>query len=94
MLISYLAKQTFVLPFTGIETLLRDSDYMITMLPESAQMNDFKLSNQPMWKKAWEERIEPVYSSYVDFMKDRKYLKMLIFFKSISTGPYIIVVFF
>ena len=69
MLISFLSAQKFKLPFTGIETLLMYSDYQITVPPESAQLNEFKNSEHPLWKRAYAERIEPFYESYVKFMK-------------------------
>ena len=76
MLISYLSAQVFFLPFTGIETLLLHSDYQIAVLPESSQLNAFKNSEDPLWKKAYTERIEPFYDSYVEFMKGSKFMSV------------------
>jgi hypothetical protein len=82
MLISYLSAQVFFLPFTGIETLLLHSDYQIAVLPESSQLNAFKYSEDPLWKRAYVERIEPSYDSYVDFMKGSKFLEMTMKFRN------------
>ena len=63
MLISYLSTRVIALPFHGVESLFDKSDYQIALWPGTALENTFKLSIEPVFQKAWTERIEP----YLDF---------------------------
>ena len=58
-LISYLAQRNIILPFDGVESLMLTSDYKILLNPGTAQVDSFKYAENPLWKKAWLERIEP-----------------------------------
>ena len=55
---SLLARNT-ILPFDGIESLVLLSDAKIVVAPDSAHVDKFKYSKDPIWQKAWSERIEP-----------------------------------
>ena len=58
--------QKTTLPFDGVETLLLNSNYKISVYPGTFQEDFFRHSNDPVIKKAWTERIEP----YMDFYKE------------------------
>ena len=57
--ISQLMTRVTVLPFTDIQTLLQNTDYLISVFPDSTQENRFKLSSDPFDQKAYAERIKP-----------------------------------
>ena len=63
-LISYLATTNIQFPFDRLETLLRETDFKIGILPGSAHMDNFALSTKPNYVKAWKERIEPFLDLY------------------------------
>ena len=63
-LISYLATTNIQFPFDRLETLLRETDFKIGILPGSAHMDNFALSTKPNYVKAWKERIEPFLNEY------------------------------
>ena len=74
MLVSFLAKQIVVLPFTGIESLMAKSDYQIAVWPGTYSQDVFAFSIDPVWQKAWTERIEPYLDDYRPYAGN-KYLK-------------------
>lgn len=63
-LISSLTSINIKFPFDKLETLLKDTDFKIAVLPGSAHMDNFALSNRPYYMKAWKERIEPYLDEY------------------------------
>ncbi len=64
MLISYLATRVIVLPFTGIKSLVDNTDFRIAVIPGSSFMDAFKFAKDPNWQKAWKDRIEPYLDEY------------------------------
>ena len=64
MLISYLATRITVLPFYSIETLIKNTDYKIAMLPGSSYEDSFRYTTNPVWKQAFKQRIEPYLDQY------------------------------
>ena len=66
-LVSYLAFETFNLPFTNIETLLVNTDYQIAIYPGSNMEDIFKYSPDPVYQEAWEKRIQPYLIDYVPY---------------------------
>ena len=67
-LISYLARRNIALPFDGVESLMLSTDYKILLEPHTAQMDSFQLSDIPLWKQAWTERIKPNLDFYDEFI--------------------------
>ena len=67
MLVSYLAARIIVLPFTGIETLMADSEYLIAVWPGTYSQAVFESSIDPVWQKAWTERMEPYMDDYIPY---------------------------
>ena len=64
MLISYLATRVLAIPFDGISSLLDDSDFQISLVPGSSYEDAFKTSIDPVWQKAWINRIQPYLEDY------------------------------
>ena len=64
MLVTYLATRFTVLPFDGIATLVKNSNFKIAVAPGTSQNDAFKLSTDPLWMEAWQERIEPFQEGY------------------------------
>ncbi|TRY79476.1 hypothetical protein TCAL_06563, partial [Tigriopus californicus] len=64
MLISFLATRVIVLPFNSLQGLVDESDFRISLSPGTSYMDAFKQSQDPIWQKAWKDRIEPYLSSY------------------------------
>ena len=67
MLISYLAKRTVILPFTGLQSLLDQSDYKIAVLMDSQTEDHFRYASDSYYKRAWEERILPNRETYKSY---------------------------
>ena len=63
-LISSLSTVNVAFPFDGLETLLKETNFKIGILPGSAHMDNFALSKRPNYVKAWKERIEPFLDEY------------------------------
>ncbi|XP_059085839.1 glutamate receptor ionotropic, kainate 5-like [Tigriopus californicus] len=64
MLISYLATRVIVLPFESLQGLVEGSDFRISLTPGSSYMDAFKQSQDPLWQKAWKDRIETNLATY------------------------------
>ena len=71
-LVSSLFVRKVVLPFDGIEELVLFSDSKIFVVPDSALMDRFKFSKDPIWQRAWSERIEPNMDFYDAYLKSEK----------------------
>ena len=52
------------MPFTTIEDMYYNTNFRISLLPNSAQEDDFAQSADPMFRKIYEERIEPHLQEY------------------------------
>ena len=63
-LISYLSTSKTILPFTSLETLIDSTNYKITVIPGTAQVESFKDHEVPIRQKAWDERIQPNLEQY------------------------------
>ena len=70
MLISYLSTRFISLPFTNIRDLVENSDFKIGLVKGSSFEDAFKLSTDPIWQKAYSERIEPFLDQYAPFYED------------------------
>ena len=66
-LISNLSKRTIQLPFTDLASLLSNSDYKIGLMVGSSQENSFRYSEDPLFQRAWTERIEPYLQKYKNY---------------------------
>ncbi len=64
MLVSYLATRVIVLPFTNVDTLVKDSSYRMSTNPGSLIVDKFRYATDPVWKEAWVDRMEPSIGSY------------------------------
>jgi hypothetical protein len=75
MLISYLTSIQTVLPFQNLKQLIEDTQNNIVLAAGSSSADEFRYSGDPLWKRAWTERIEPSLSSYPGFMSEQmKYI--------------------
>ena len=70
MLISYLSTRFISLPFTDIRGLVENSDFKIALIKGTHIEAAFKLSTDPIWQKAYSERIEPFLDQYAPFYED------------------------
>lgn len=70
MLISYLSTRFTVLPFNGIRELVENSDYKIGLIPGTSYEDTFKLSLDPIFQRAYSERISPYLEEYAPFYED------------------------
>ena len=66
-LISYLTISKIFLPFTNFESLVKTSDFQIAIVPGSSDEDMFKLSLNPIYQRAWKERIEPNMEEYEEY---------------------------
>lgn len=66
-LISYLTISKLFLPFTNFESLVQTSDFQIAIVPGSSDEDMFKLSLNPVYQRAWKERIEPNMEEYKEY---------------------------
>jgi hypothetical protein len=67
MLISYLSSRVVVMPFNSINEMVHRSGVKLYVLPGGAMEDSFKLSTDPDWQKAWNEKIEPTLEEYKHF---------------------------
>jgi hypothetical protein len=75
MLISYLTSIQTVLPFQNLKQLIEVTQNNIVLAPGTSSADEFRYSGDPLWKRAWTERIEPSISSYPSFMSEQmKYI--------------------
>ena len=74
MLITHLTIRKTSMPFRTIEDLYYNTNFRISLLPNSAQEDDFAQSADPMFQKIYSERIKPhlqEYSAYpIQSIKD------------------------
>ena len=68
-MVTSLFVRKIILPFDGIESLMLFSDTKIVLLPDSAQVDTFKYSKDPVWQRAYHERIEPHLDLYREVLK-------------------------
>ena len=47
------------MPFDSLSTLMDNTNFKLTTYPNTALENKFKFSTNPLWQKAWNERMEP-----------------------------------
>ena len=70
MLISYLSTRFIALPFKNIKDLVENSDFKIALIKGTSYDDAFKLSTDPIWQKAYSERIEPFLDKYSPFYEN------------------------
>jgi hypothetical protein len=78
MLISYLSTRVVVLPFHSIAEMVKINDYRLYVQPDSSYVDAFKLSTDPDWKKAWNEKIEPYMEKYKSIKGPKKAIEFAI----------------
>ena len=64
MVTSYLSARVTSLPFYDLNGLVETSDFKIALMPGSYYVDIFRLSNDSLWQKAYQTRIEPNLESY------------------------------
>ena len=64
MLIKSLQTRVISLPFTDIPSMMTKTDYKISLIPGGAAEASFRDSSDPLFRKAYQDRIEP----YIDLM--------------------------
>ena len=67
MLITHLTTRKIVMPFTTIEELYYNTNFRISLTPNSAQQDDFAQSKDQLFQKIYEERIKPHLQEYLDY---------------------------
>jgi hypothetical protein len=77
MLISYLSTRVIMLPFHSIAEMVNTNDYRLFVSPGTSVFDAFKLSTDPDWKKAWNEKIEPYLEEYTRLEKLKRQLNLL-----------------
>ena len=68
MLVSYLAVDVQVLPFTGMETFMSSSNYKMASAPGWYAYSVFENANDPSWKAVFTERMEPYVDDYAKYL--------------------------
>ena len=58
-MIVILATQTLTLPFDSLEGLVDNSNYHILVVTGTAYEDTFKTAKEPVWQKAWTDRVQP-----------------------------------
>jgi hypothetical protein len=94
MLISFLATRVITLPFTSIKELLDKSDFLIAVNPGTSYEDAFKLSTDPLWQDAWQNRIRDYLDDYnhlidglIQIPRDNPSIALYDNFYAISTFP-------
>ena len=64
MLINSLQNRIISLPFTDIPSMMTKTNYKISLIPGGAAEASFRDSSDPLFRKAYQDRIEP----YIDLM--------------------------
>ncbi len=64
MLISYLATRVVSLPFNDINEIVTKTNYRIIITPGSANEDFFRYNKDPIFQRAWKERIKPYLEEY------------------------------
>ena len=64
MLITSLQTRVVTLPFTDIPSMMTKTDYKISLVPGGTAEASFRDSADPLFRKAYKERIEP----YIELM--------------------------
>ena len=52
------------MPFTSVEELYLKTNFRLALMPSSSNEDIFKYSPNPLWRKVYEERIEPHLEEY------------------------------
>ena len=68
MLVSYLAVDVQVLPFTGMETFMSSSNYKMASAPGWYAYSVFEHATNPTWKAVFTERMEPYVDDYAKYL--------------------------
>ena len=55
------------MPFTSIEELYYNTNFRISLIPNSALVDDFAQSKDPLFQKIYEERFKPNLQEYLDY---------------------------
>ena len=69
MIISFLAVMTTVLPFKSMVKMVTQTDFKVIVQPGTSYVDTFRLSNNPMLKDIYTERIEPYIENYPQVRK-------------------------
>lgn len=64
MIISFLAVRTTVLPFYSMEEMATKTNFKVVVQPGTSYVDTFRLSNNPMLKEIYSDRIEPYIEDY------------------------------
>ena len=67
MLITHLTIRKTSMPFTTIEDMYYNTNFRISLIPNSAQVDDFAQSTNPLFQKIFEERFKPHLQEYLDY---------------------------
>ena len=84
MLISYLSTRFISLPFTDIRGLVENSDFKIALIEGTSMEAAFKLSTDPIWQKAYSERIEPFFDQYAPYYENYKLAELALEDESVA----------
>ncbi len=66
MVTSYLSARVVDMPFKDLTSLIEQSDFKIGVLKGTSMIDSFKFAKDPIWVRAWNERISPYLNSYKD----------------------------
>jgi hypothetical protein len=64
MLVSYLAIRKIIMPFNSLSEMYTDSNFRLAVVPSTFFEDTFRYSRDPLWKKIFEERVEPHLEEY------------------------------
>ena len=72
MLVSYLSAIKIGLPFNNMEELMGNTDYKIIIMWGSFFEDAFKFAKDPLWKRAYTERVMPTKEDYGDIKDEQE----------------------
>jgi hypothetical protein len=78
MVISYLSTRVILLPFHSIAEMVNTNDYRLYVELGTSMEDAFKLSTDPVWKKAWIEKVEPHLEEYKNIKGAKKAIEFAI----------------
>ena len=67
MLVTHLSTRKMIMPFTTIEDMYYNTNFRISLVPNSAPEEDFSQSTNPLFQKIFEERFKPHLQEYLDY---------------------------
>jgi len=69
-LISFLSSRKTNMPFSTLEEMYQRTDFRLALIPATSYEDNFKYSNDPIWKAIYAERLQPYLEEYKKYPND------------------------